>query len=39
MRDGGNDHLIALNGIDQIVRKAAQRKFALFIIHYSGSTF
>ncbi len=33
MRDCGDDYLIALNGIDHVVRKTAEDKFAKFIIH------
>lgn len=33
MRDGGDDNLIALNGIDHVVWKTAEDKFAKFIIH------
>lgn len=33
MRDGRDDNLIALNGIDHVVRKTAEDEFAKFIIH------
>jgi hypothetical protein len=33
MRDGGDDDLVALNGIDHVVRKTAEDKFTKFIIN------
>jgi len=37
MRDCGDDDLVALNGIDQVVGKTAQHEFAKFIIHWTAN--